>query len=110
MTVVFLAALALHLAVQFWLSFRQTRHVGDHRNRVPPAFADAVSATEHAKAADYTVARQRFGRFELAFDALVLLALTVGGGIAALGRLATESPARIRSGLERCTCCWCCWR
>ncbi len=89
LTVAFLTALALHLVVQFWLSFRQTRHVGDHRNEVPPAFADAVSATEHAKAADYTVARQRFGRFELAFDALVLLALTVGGGIAALGRLAT---------------------
>jgi STE24 endopeptidase len=89
MTVAFLAALALHLVVQVWLSFRQTRHVADRRNEVPPAFADAVSLAEHAKAADYTVARQRFGRFELAFDALVLLALTVGGGIAALGRVAT---------------------
>ena len=100
MTVAFLAALALHLAVQFWLSFRQTRHVGNHRNQVPPAFADAVSAAEHAKAADYTVARQRFGRIELAFDAIVLLALTIGGGIEIIGRFAAEiaGPNPIASG------------
>ena len=88
MTIAFLAALTLHLVVQLWLSFRQTRHVAARRNEVPPAFADAVSAAEHTKAADYTVARQRFGRLELVFDAIVLLVLTLGGGIAALGRLA----------------------
>ena len=88
MTIAFLAALTLHLVVQLWLSFRQTRHVAARRNDVPPAFADAVSAAEHTKAADYTVARQRFGRLELVFDAIVLLVLTLGGGIAALGQLA----------------------
>ena len=88
MTIAFLAALTLHLVVQLWLSFRQTRHVAARRNEVPPAFADAVSAAEHTKAADYTVARQRFGRLELVFDAIVLLVLTLGGGIAALGQLA----------------------
>ncbi len=90
MTFAFLAALAMHLVVQFWLSFRQTRYVAARRNEVPPAFADAVSAAEHAKAADYTVARQRLGRFELAFDAAILLVLTVGGGIETVGRLAAE--------------------
>ena len=89
MTIAFLTALALHLLVQLWLSYRQTRHVAARRHEVPPAFADAVSAAEHAKAADYTVARQRFGRLELVYDAIVLLILTLGGGIAALGRLAT---------------------
>ena len=88
MTIAFLAALSLHLVVQLWLSLRQTRHVAARRNEVPPAFADAVSAAEHTKAADYTVARQRFGRLELVFDAIVLLVLTLGGGIAALGQLA----------------------
>jgi STE24 endopeptidase len=88
MTLTFLAALATHLLVQLWLSRRQTRHVAARRNEVPPAFAAAVSAAEHSKAADYTVARQRFGRLELAYDAIVLLLLTLGGGIAALGRLA----------------------
>ncbi len=89
----------MHLLVQLWLSYRQTRHVAAHRHEVPPAFADAVSAAEHSKAADYTVARQRFGRLELVYDAIVLLVLTLGGGIAALGRLATaiagQSPDRL---------------
>lgn len=89
MTIAFLAALALHLLVQLWLSGRQTRHVAAHRNEVPLAFAAAVSAAEHSKAADYTVARQRLGRLELVYDAIVLLVLTLGGGIATLGRLAT---------------------
>ena len=100
MTITFLAALATHLLVQFWLSHRQTRHVAAHRNDVPPAFAAVVSAAEHAKAADYTVARQRLGRLELGYDTIVLLILTLGGGIAALGRLATAiaGPNPIGSG------------
>ena len=89
MTVAFLLAAATHLVVQFWLSLRQTRHVAAHRSEVPPAFADSVTSAEHTKAADYTVARQRFGRLELVFDSIVLLVLTLGGGIAALGRSAT---------------------
>lgn len=89
MTNAFLAALAMHVFVQVWLSHRQTRHVASHRHEVPPAFAAAVSAAEHLKAADYTVARQRFGRLELIYNAVMLLVLTLGGGIAALGQIAT---------------------
>lgn len=96
LTIAFIAGALLHLLVQFWLSVRQTRHVAAHRNAVPPAFAGVVSAVEHAKAADYTVARQRFGLVELLFDALVLFVMTLGGGIALLGdwatRLAGNSP------------------
>ena len=100
MTLAFLAALTMHLVVQLWLSFRQTHHVAAHRNEVPPAFADAVSAAEHAKAADYTVARQRLGRLELAFDAAILWVLTLGGGIEAVGRLAAAiaGPNPVGSG------------
>jgi STE24 endopeptidase len=96
LTVAFVAGALLHLLVQCWLSIRQTRHVAVHRDRVPSAFAGVVSAAEHAKAADYTVARQRFGRVELLFDAFLLLAMTLGGGIAWLGdwatRMAGEGP------------------
>ena len=95
MTIAFLAALAMHLIVQLWLSHRQTHHVAAHRHEVQPGFADAVSAAGHAKAADYTVARQRLGRCELVYDVIVLLILTLGGGIAALGAEAMEqTPAR----------------
>lgn len=86
LTAVFILALAAHVAVQLWLSRRQERTVRAHRDRVPPAFTQAVSLDDHRKAADYTIARQRLGRVDICLDALVLLALTLGGGIAALGR------------------------
>jgi STE24 endopeptidase len=88
---IFLAALVAHLAVQVWLARRQIRFVAAHRGAVPAGFASVITAGEHAKAADYTVARQRLGLLELAYDALVLLWLTLGGGIAAIGRLAAAA-------------------
>ena len=85
LTYSFLAALALHLGVQWWLSRRQVQHVMHHRGVVPQAFSGAVTLAEHQKAADYTVTRQRLGRLEIAWDALVLLLMTLGGGIHLLG-------------------------
>jgi STE24 endopeptidase len=81
LTATFVAALLAHLAVQFWLSARQVRAVRLHRADVPAAFQGSVTLAEHQKAADYTVARQRFGRWEMAFDAVVVVGLTLGGGI-----------------------------
>ena len=83
-TVVFLAALALSLALQLWLAQRHARHVLAHRGAVPAAFADRVGLPAHQKAADYTIARTRFGMIETVFDTGVLLALTLGGVLGAL--------------------------
>jgi STE24 endopeptidase len=88
LTTAFLLAAGTHTAVQWWLSMRQARHVAKCRERVPEAFADLVTPAEHAKAADYTVARQRLGRWETLYDVAWLLVLTMGGGIEALGRVA----------------------
>jgi STE24 endopeptidase len=90
LTFVFLVALLAHVAAQYWLSWRQVRHVSARRAAVPPAFADSVPLEAHRKAADYTVARHRLGRFEVAWDALVLVAFTLGGGIDWLGSLVGE--------------------
>ncbi|MGI9246655.1 MAG: M48 family metallopeptidase, partial [Steroidobacteraceae bacterium] len=68
------------------------RAVTTRREGVPEAFAGVVTPAEHRKAADYTVARQKLGRWELAYDAAVLMIMTLGGGVAAAGRL-TESLA-----------------
>jgi STE24 endopeptidase len=87
-TLIFLAALAAHLAVQLWLARRQIMFVTARRDAVPAGFATAVSPEEHAKAADYVAARQRFGMLETVFDALLLLWLTLGGGIARIGSMA----------------------
>ncbi len=82
LTQLFLAALFTSTAAQWWLSRRQTSAVLAHREQVPAPFAERISADEHRKAADYTVARERLGRIDLLIDAAVLLALTLGGGIA----------------------------
>ena len=88
LTVAFVVGLAAHLVVQWWLSWRQVRQVQANRDHVPASFASAVTADEHRKAADYTVARQRLGRVEAGFDTAILLMLTLGGGIDSLGRWA----------------------
>ena len=83
-TLVFLVALAASLAAKLWLARRQVRFVAAHRAEVPPAFADRIALAAHQKAADYTVARTRFGVAETAVEVVLLLALTLGGGLAAL--------------------------
>jgi STE24 endopeptidase len=71
-------------AIELWLSGRQEATVASLRTAVPLPFAASVTAAEHAKAADYTIAKARFGRIGTLMDAALTLALTVGGGIAAL--------------------------
>ncbi len=85
-TLLFLLAVALMLATQLWLERRQLRHVSAHRARVPEAFADRVPLEAHQRAADYTTAKTRVARWETAYDALLLLGWTYGGGIEWLDR------------------------
>jgi STE24 endopeptidase len=99
LTIAFLLALLAHLAVQTWLARRQIAHVMTHRGSVPTGFESAVSAAEHAKAADYAGARQRVGIVETLYDAAVVLALTLGGGIALLGEwVAGFTPPGVLAG------------
>jgi STE24 endopeptidase len=83
-TSLFVAALALSLAARLWLARRQIAHVVANRDRVPPAFASRVTPAAHQKAADYTVAKQRMAMLHTVIDAALLLALTIGGGLAAI--------------------------
>lgn len=87
LTLLFIAAVIVSTALELWLSQRQIAAVAAHRDRVPAPFAASVSAAEHAKAADYTMARARFGRIAEILNAVVTLALTLGGGIAAIDGL-----------------------
>jgi STE24 endopeptidase len=77
----FAAALLLSLATQLWLATRQMRHVFRHRAAVPPAFAHTVTLPAHQKAADYTLAKGRFGLWSMAFSATVVLGWTLLGGL-----------------------------
>ena len=84
LTLLFATALVASLAIKFWLATRQMRHVAAHRNRVPAAFASAVSLAAHQRAADYTLAKSRFGLLAMAFGSVVLLGWTLLGGLDAL--------------------------
>ena len=83
-TLIFAAVLALGVLVKLWLASRQMRHVATHRNAVPALFADRISLAAHQKAADYTIAKTRFGLLELALGTVVLLGWTLLGGLDAL--------------------------
>jgi STE24 endopeptidase len=83
-TLLFAAALVASLIVKFWLASRQMRHVAAHRDAVPAPFAGTVSLDAHQKAADYTLAKGRFGLLTAAFSAALLLGWTLLGGLDAL--------------------------
>jgi STE24 endopeptidase len=80
-TWIFLAALAAALLTRLWLAQRQIHHVRAHREAVPAMFAQSIPLPAHQKAADYTVAKARLGIVDTALDALILLALTLGGAL-----------------------------
>ncbi|MGJ7491863.1 M48 family metallopeptidase [Variovorax sp. ZT4R33] len=86
-TYAFAAALLAGLAVKFWLASRQVRHVAQHRDAVPAPFASTLTLAAHQKAADYTIAKSRFGLLEMAWGAAVLLGWTLLGGLDLLNKV-----------------------
>ena len=87
MTLAFAVFLLASLAVKFWLASRQVRHVAGHRDEVPAAFREKVTLAAHRKAAEYTIAKSRFGMLEMAFAAAVLLGWTLLGGLDLINRV-----------------------
>jgi STE24 endopeptidase len=87
MTVAFATALVAGLLLKFWLATRQIRHVAGHRHQVPNDFASRIPLEAHQKAADYTLAKARFGMLELAWSAAIVLAWTLLGGLSWLNQV-----------------------
>ena len=80
-SVLFVGFLLLTLLVRFWLSSRHIRHVLAHRSAVPAEFAEKIPLAAHQKAADYTVARTKFGLLTLVVNSAVLVGFTLLGGL-----------------------------
>ena len=80
-SLVFSLALLANVAVKFWLASRQIRAVARHRAAVPAEFVGTIALDAHQRAADYTVAKLRFGLLELALASAVLLGWTLLGGL-----------------------------
>ncbi|HIV73331.1 MAG TPA: M48 family metallopeptidase [Candidatus Aquabacterium excrementipullorum] len=83
--------LVASLLVKFWLSSRQVRHVALHRAQVPAPFADTITLESHQRAADYTIAKLRFGMVSTAVGGAVLLGWTLLGGLDALNAWLVEA-------------------
>jgi STE24 endopeptidase len=81
LSLLFAAALVASLLLKLWLATRQMRHVALHRDAVPAPFAGTVSLQTHQRAADYTLAKGRFGLISTAFGTLVVLGWTLLGGL-----------------------------
>ena len=86
LTLTFALTLLAGLVLKYWLSSRQIRHVARHREQVPSAFAHTITLAAHRKAADYTIAKARFGLLELALGAALVLGWTLLGGLSALNQ------------------------
>ena len=97
-TLVFAALLLAGLALRLWLASRQIRHVARHRHAVPAAFADRITLAAHQKAADYTIAKARFGLLTMALATAVVLGWTLLGGLDALNQLLL---ARLGGGMPQ---------
>ncbi len=87
LTTLFVIFLLGSVLIQLWLASRQIRHVARHRDAVPAEFASRISLPSHQRAADYTVARMQLGMLERVTDAVVLVALTLLGGLEAIQQL-----------------------
>ena len=80
-TGIFLALLALNVGLKYWLATRQIHYVQRRADSVPEQFAGQISLEAHRRAAAYTVAKQRLAMIETAWGAVLLLLLTLCGGL-----------------------------
>jgi STE24 endopeptidase len=80
-TWIFLALLTLNVGLKYWLAARQIHYVQRRADSVPDQFAGQISLEAHRRAAAYTVAKQRLAMIETAFGAVLLLLLTLCGGL-----------------------------
>ncbi len=80
-SILFVAFLIVTLLLRFWLASRHIRHVLRNRGAVPAEFADKIPLAAHQKAADYTVAKTKFGLLTLGFNSFILIGFTLLGGL-----------------------------
>ncbi|MCR4298331.1 MAG: M48 family metallopeptidase [Gallionella sp.] len=80
-TFFFIAALTLTSLAKLWLARRHLAHIAAHRTTIPDAFREKIALSDHQKAADYTSAKTRLDMLSILFDAALLLAFTIAGGI-----------------------------
>ena len=106
LTFIFTALLVTTTGIRVWLGQRHIAYVQGHRNQVPAAFEGNISLDSHQKAADYSAAKTRLVIIEAVVQALLLAALTLGGGLQWIDNIWRELLASqhiIRGALVICS-------
>jgi STE24 endopeptidase len=81
LTITFVSLLIATTLVRIWLARRHIDYVQANRGQVPAAFKENIALDAHQKAADYSTAKTKLVIIEAAVQALLLAALTLGGGL-----------------------------
>ena len=87
LSTLFISLLILTTLTRVWLGRRHISFMQSHRNAVPKAFSKDISLEAHQKAADYSSAKTRLVIAEGIVQALLLLLLTLGGGLQAIDEI-----------------------
>lgn len=87
LSTLFISLLILTTVTRVWLGRRHVSFMQSHRNEVPKAFSKDISLEAHQKAADYSSAKTRLVIAEGVVQALLLLLLTLGGGLQAIDEI-----------------------
>jgi STE24 endopeptidase len=82
--IIVMALLGAKLLAQLWLERLNAVEVRKHASQIPAAFVGTMDQPTYAKAVEYTLAKSRFGRKQLVFDAVVLGLVLVSGVLPAL--------------------------
>ncbi|SUA94725.1 heat shock protein HtpX [Oligella urethralis] len=80
-TFLFISLIILDFAIHTWLNIRQIRAISKHASAVPAEFAEQISLKSHQRAARYSLERLRLSQLQLFYDVVILLALTILGGL-----------------------------
>ncbi len=83
--ILYVVTASFWLGLSLWLLRRQARQVMRHRDRVPPAFRDTITAAEHRRAAAYTVDRTRIAAVGEVAEWALTLSLVLWGADAMAG-------------------------
>jgi STE24 endopeptidase len=87
LSTLFISLLILTTLTRVWLGRRHVSFMQAHRNEVPKAFSKDISLEAHQKAADYSSAKTRLVIAEGVVQALLLLLLTLGGGLQSIDEI-----------------------
>ena len=106
LTFTFVGLLIANTFIRIWLGRRHISHVLNHRNAVPEAFSASITLDAHQKAADYTAAKTKLVIIEAIAQAILLAALTLGGGLQLMDdiwRSLLASQGIVRGALVICS-------